>query len=409
MRSLKHLFLLSLLVLSTTVFAQKEVTYYGAIESIIINNCAVCHKPGGYGPFPLTTYKEVVNKGAFIGHVVKTRYMPPWKADPEFSSFKNERVLSESDIELVMNWIEADMPKGERTGTSPAIPDLMDNRTPDLVLEMNAPYQLSDESVEDYRFFNIPTNLEEDTYIQSIAYVPGNKQVVHHSRIMADTTNLIRGIDGLSEFDPQALEFQKNPLADEFLYGWVPGNLPLLYPPGTGKKLHANTDLILNIHYAPTSSKQEDRSRIELFFAKEKVDHEIKTLTITEKHITNKPFLLKAETQPTFYVSYIVEEDMNLVSLLPHMHYLGKSFKALAATPNGDAIPLIKIDDWDFNWQSSYLFKEPLFIPRGSTILIVADYDNTSNNPANPNDPVKDVGLGWNSTDEMMNLIFYYY
>ncbi|QNJ97112.1 c-type cytochrome [Constantimarinum furrinae] len=409
MKFLNILFIGCLFLISKTALAQQEVTYYGDIEPIIITNCAVCHKPGGYGPFPLTSFQEVKSKGSFIGHVVKTRYMPPWKADPEFSNFKNERVLSESDIQLVMDWIDGGMKKGERNAEAPIIPNLMENRTPDLVLEMNEPYQLSQESVEDYRFFNIPTHLKEDTYIESIAYVPGNKRFVHHSRIMADTTNLIRGIDGLSEFDPKALEFQKNPLADEFLYGWVPGNLPLLYPPGTGKKLYANTDLILNIHYAPTSSKQEDRSRIELFFAKEKVDHEIKTLTITEKDITNQPFLLKAETKPTFYVSYTVRENMNLVSLLPHMHYLGKSFKAIAATPKGEAIPLIKIDAWDFNWQSSYLLREPLLIPKGSTILIVADYDNTSENASNPNSPPKDVGLGWNSTDEMMNLIFYYY
>lgn len=397
------------LAITFSVYGQKEVTYYNDIEPVIINNCAVCHKPGGYGPFPLTSYEEVKNKGSFIGHVVKSRYMPPWKADPEFRHFKNERVLTESDIQLILNWIDNGMLQGERSGEKPKIPDLIENRKPDLVLEMNTPYQLSEESIEDYRFFNIPTNLPSDTYIQSINYVPGNKRYVHHSRIMADTTNLIRGIDGLSEFDPKAMEFQKNPLADEFLYGWVPGNLPLLYPPGTGKKLHANTDLILNVHYAPAASEQYDQSKITLYFAKEKVEKEIKTLAITEKDISNQPFFLRANTQPTFYVNYKVTEDMRLVSLLPHMHFLGKSFKAFAKTPEGEAIPLIKIDAWDFNWQSTYLFEEPLFIPKGSKILIVADYDNTSGNPINPNAPPKDVSLGWNSTDEMMNLIFYYY
>lgn len=391
------------------MYGQNKVTYYNDIEPIIINNCAVCHKPGGYGPFPLTSFKEVQSKGSFIAHVVKTRYMPPWKADPEFRHFKNERVLAESDIQRILDWIDDDMPKGRRTGKKPAIPDLVEDRKPDLVLEMNSPYVLSQEGIEDYRFFNVPTHLPNDTFIQAINYIPGNKRYVHHSRIMADTTNLIRGIDGLSEFDPKALEYQKNPLADEFLYGWVPGNLPLLYPPGTGKKLHANTDLILNIHYAPAASKQQDQSKIALYFAKEKVEKEIKTLTITEQHIANQPFLLKAGTKPIFYVSYPVKEDMKLVSLLPHMHFLGKSFKAFAKTPDGAVIPLIKIDSWDFNWQSTYLFEEPLYIPEGSKILITAEYDNTSENPINPNAPPKDVGLGWNSTDEMMNLIFYYY
>jgi hypothetical protein len=387
----------------------QEVTYYGDVEPIVINNCASCHKPNGYGPFPLTSYKEVKNKASFIAHVVKSKYMPPWKADPEFRSFQNERVLTDSEINTILDWVSGGMVKGKRHGPTPEIPDQMENRTPDLVLEMDKPYQLSDKGIEDYRFFNIPTNLPEDVFIKSITYVPGNKRQVHHSRIMADTTNLIRGINGLSEFDPKAITFQENPLADEFLYGWVPGNLPLLYPPGTGKKLYANTDLILNVHYAPTSRPQEDLSKIEIYFAKEEVDHEIKTLTITEEHISNQPFYMKAGSKPTFYVSYKIKEAMRLVSVLPHMHFLGKSFKALAVTPSGEEIPLIKIDAWDFNWQSTYMFKEVLNLPKGSLILIAAEYDNSAANPANPNEPPIDVKLGWNSTDEMMNLIFYYY
>lgn len=407
---MKRICLLFMALLSGSLsLLSQETTYYGEVENIIINNCASCHKPGGFGPFPLTSYKEVKDKATFIAHVVKTKYMPPWKADPEFRSFKNERILSEEDIQTILKWVSTGMPKGKRKGKRPSIPDQLEHRKPDLILEMNKPYTLSDEAIEDYRFFNIPTNLPEDVYLKSIAYVPGNKRQVHHSRIMADTTNLIRGIDGLSEFDPKALTFQKNPLADEFLYGWVPGNLPLLYPPGTGKKIAANTDLILNIHYAPTSKSQEDLSKIELYLAREEITNEVKTLTITEEAISNKPFYLKANTEPTFYVSYTTKEEMNLISVLPHMHFLGKSFKALAVAPSGEEIPLIKIDAWDFNWQSTYMFKEPLNLPKGSLILIVADYDNTATNPANPNTPPIDVKLGWNSTDEMMNLIFYYY
>lgn len=397
-----------LISIGCNTFAQ-ETTYYGNVENIINTNCASCHKPNGYGPFPLTSYKEVKNKGSFIAHVIQTKYMPPWKADPDFRSFKNERGLTDKEISTVLNWVKEGMPKGKRNGKPAPIPDILENRKPDLVLEMTEPYILSDKSIEDYRFFNIPSNLKEDTYIESIAFIAGNKRQVHHSRVMIDTTNIIRGINGLSEFDPKAMTYQKNPLADEFLYGWVPGNLPVLYPPGTGKKIYANSDFILNIHYAPSSSQQEDLSKIELYFAKEKVTHDIKTLAITEKNITNKPFYLKADTKPKFYVSYVIKEDMNLVSVLPHMHYLGKSFKASAITPNGEEIPLIKIDNWDFNWQTSYSYDETILLPKGSIILSEASYDNTQENPINPNSPPKDVGLGWNSTDEMMNLIFYYY
>jgi len=407
--NVKNLLLIALLILLIPTAAAQKTTYYGDVEDIINTNCVSCHKPNGYGPFPLTNYNEVKSKGSFITHVVETKYMPPWKADRDYRSFKNERGLTDKEINTLRKWFAEGMLKGKREGEPAPIQDNLGNRKPDLVLEMTEPYELSSESIEDYRFFSIPSNLKKDTYIESIAFIAGNKKQVHHSRVMIDTTNAIRGINGLSEFDPKAWEFQRNPLADEFLYGWVPGNLPVLYPPKTGKKIYANSDFILNIHYAPSSIKQEDLSRIELYFAKEKVEHEIKTLTITEKDISNKPFYIKANRKATFYVSYVIEEDVNLVSVLPHMHYLGKSFKVRAITPDRKEIPLIKIDDWDFNWQTSYLYKDPILLPKGTRILSVATYDNTDENPRNPNSPVKDVGLGWNSTDEMMNLIFYYY
>ncbi len=387
----------------------QEVEYYNDIEPIIIKNCAPCHQKNGYGPFSLTTFDEVKSKANFIKHVTQTKYMPPWKADPEFRSFKNERVLTDEEIKKIAQWVDAGMKKGKRKDLSPSIPKLNTLGEPDMVLTMSSTYELSDEAIEDFRFFHLPTDLENTTYIKAIEFEPGNKRYVHHSRIMADTTNKMSGIDGLAETDPKVLAYQKYPLADEFLYGWVPGNLPVSYPDGTGKKLFADTDLILNIHYSPSSLNVKDNSKIKLYFAKEEIKNEIKTLAIREGDISNQPFYIKANTVPTFYVSYIVPQNLNLVSILPHMHYLGKSFKALALSPEGEVIPLIKIDNWDFNWQSSYLFKEPLYIPKGSTILITAEYDNTPNNPANPNSPPIDVGYGWNSTNEMMNLVMYYY
>ncbi len=405
---MKSLSLLTFILLSYSLLGQ-EVTYFDNIETIVISKCAPCHKQGGYGPFPLTTYNEVKSKGSFIGHVTKTKYMPPWKADPEFQSYKNQIILADQEIDDIQKWISGGFKKGKEKGKRPEIKDLMVDRNADLVVEMKAPFELSDQAIEDYRFFNIPTDLKEDVYLKSVEFIPGNKQLVHHSRIMADTSNLMHDLDGMSEYDPEIKKFMTIPLADEFMYGWVPGNLPVLYPEGTGKKLYAGTDLLLNIHYAPSSKVDYDKSKIKLYYTKDPVEHEIKTLAIRETHISNQPFYLDAETVPTFYVSYTVEEEMNLVSILPHMHYLGKSFKALAVTPDGDAIPLIKIDEWDFNWQSTYLFNEVIKIPAQSIILVTATYDNTTENPANPNNPAIDVGYGWNTTDEMMNLVIYYY
>jgi Copper type II ascorbate-dependent monooxygenase, C-terminal domain len=396
---------LFLFILGKVLFAQ-TTTYYEHIEPIILNNCVPCHNPKGIGPFNLLTFGDVSSKGEFIAHVTKIKYMPPWKADLNFQSFKNERFLRQEDIDLIQNWVASGMPKGrKRKGKVAEVTTLKPQ--PDMTLSMNTSFQIPNTAVEEFRFFSIPTNLAQDVYLSGIDFVPGSKQV-HHSRIMADSTQKIRGINGLSEQDPAIKEFQKIPLADEFLYGWVPGNEGVKFPEGTGKKLVKGTDLILNIHYSPTSKEQQDKSSINLYFSKIPVSREVKTMTLRENDISNQPFFIPAQSQPTFYITYKVKEDISLISVLPHMHFLGKSFTALATTPSGETIPLIKIENWDFNWQSTYVYKTLLKIPAGSVILVVANYDNTSGNSANPYNPPKDAGYGWNSTDEMCNLIIYY-
>lgn len=404
-----YFFIIVVFLRHEIVFSQNRPTYYNDIAPIINIHCTECHKTGGLGPFPLTSFDEVKSKIKMITAVTQSGYMPPWQADPSFRSFKNERFLDSISINLLKKWFETGMKKGKKKNLIALNTKFTIKAIPDLILSMNKSYKLSDQSIEDYRFFNLPTNLPEDTYISSIEFVPGNRRTLHHSRIMVDTTNQLRGINGLSEFDSKALEYQKHPLADEFLYGWVPGNLPVSYPAGTGKRLYKNSDLILNIHYAPTSMKESDSSQIKIYFAKQKVEKEIKVLTIREGDISNQPFFIKANTKPVFYVSYTLNESINMVSIMPHMHFIGDSFKALAITPYGKAIPIIKIDEWDFNWQSTYLFETPEYLPKGTIILITATYDNTSSNLENPNVPPKDIGYGWGSTDEMMNFIIYYY
>ena len=226
---------------------------------------------------------------------------------------------------------------------------------------------------------------------------------------MVDSTGTMAAIDGISEDDPQLRNFQKTPLADEFLYGWVPGNDRVTFPAGAAKLIRAGSDLILNIHYSPSAKADQDQSEVHIYFAQKPVERIVHTLTLTEKNITNQPFKLFADTKPTFYMNYgPLPDTVQLLSVLPHMHKLGQSVRAFAITPDGDAQNLIKIDSWDYNWQLTYFFRKPLVLPKGSTIIVEAHYDNSDQNPLNPSHPAKTVGYGWNSTDEMMNMVFYY-
>ncbi|MFT4784972.1 MAG: hypothetical protein ACI9I8_000079 [Cellvibrionaceae bacterium] len=403
------LYVLLLATRSLLMGQDLDQTYYRDIQPIIYQNCVQCHQPGQSGPFSLLTYEDLANRSNMIQYVIKNRYMPPWYADPTYQNYLNERGLTDKEIESIVDWIKSGKVAGIPVDTL-EIPDgLIPNKSPDLRVEMNNVYQIPAKGIDDFRFFHMPTNIEEDKYLQAIEFIPGNSRYVHHSRIMADTTNNIEGIDGLSEMDPSVYDFQKVPLADDFLYGWVPGNFPLFFPDGVGKKLYANTDLVLNIHYAPSSSIQSDRSAIQLYFSKKKVKREVQTMILRENDIVNQPFFLPADQKPTFFIqSDTIESDISLISVMPHMHYLGKSFESYAVTLASDTIPLIRIPKWDFNWQTMYQFEGYLKIPAGSVIYAIAAYDNTVNNPLNQYFPPRNVTYGWRTVDEMMNLVFYY-
>ncbi|GAB3023491.1 monooxygenase [Spirosoma pulveris] len=398
-------------------------TYAADIQPIITQHCAPCHHPGGLGPFSLLTYEDVAKRGKFVAKVTQIRYMPPFPADRQFQHYANERGLSESEINTIRAWVQGGMVRGkEQKKTSQGqgaegsltnkessiLTPLPPVRTPDLVLRMK-PYGIRGDAREDFRYFHIPMGLLQDIWVEAIEFVPGNRKLLHHSRLMIDSTGTMAGIDGITEEDPRLRDFQKTPLADEFLYGWVPGNDRVTFPEGAAKRIRAGSDLILNIHYSPSAKADQDQSEVRLYFARKPVERVVKTLTLTENNVTNQPFQLPANTKPTFYMNYgPLPDTIRLLSVLPHMHRLGKSVRAFAITPDGNVINLIKIDAWDYNWQLSYFFQNPLVLPKGTTIIAEASYDNTDQNPINPNRPARTVGYGWSSTDEMMNLVFYY-
>lgn len=389
--------------------AQKGVDYYKDIQPIIQSRCAYCHRPGTAAPFALLTYDDVRKRGEFISQVTSSRYMPPWKADNAFQSYKNQRSLTDQEIALIRTWVSAGMPKGKKKkGAAVEVPGPLE--VPDLSVTMPAAYEIQTNSQDDYRFFNLPTDLPEDKFISKIEFVPGNAKLVHHSRLMTDTTHKVRAIHGLSANDKGISEFEKYPPLDKFLYGWVPGNFPISFPAGTGKKLFKDTDIILNIHYSPNArERQSDRSTINFYFAKGPINREVFSLAIAEENISNPPFIIRANEKPVFYSSFgPIPVDITLLGVLPHMHYLGKTFKAFAVTPGDSAVHLIKIDNWDFKWQDTYQFKHLLHLPKGSVILMEATFDNTTSNPSNPNIPPKDVTYGWNSASEMMDMVLYY-
>lgn len=395
----------------TCLFAQK-ITFTEHIASIIHQNCTPCHRSGEVGPFSLITYEDVAKRGKFIQKVTESRYMPPWRADHDFAEFKEVRKLTIGQISLIRLWVQDGMPQG------PKIDLILPNfnagtqlkEKPDLSLKLNKSFNIPINNKEEYYLFSLPTNLKENKFVKAIEFRPGNKRLVHHSRISVDTTQIMRITNGKSIDDSTIAKYGKIKMKEEFWSGWVPGNNPILYPYGVAKELTAGSDLLINIHYAPNLlDKELDSSFVNLYFAREPIKYDLKTFILMEKDITNLPFEIPADSVITFYAKSVeLPYEITMLSVQPHMHLLGKSLRSFAITPGGDLIPLIKISNWDFDWQMTYQYKEELKIPIGSVIYAEVTYDNTTKNPRNSFSPPQKISAGWNSTQEMFNLIFQY-
>lgn len=391
-------------------FSQSSPTYYQDIQPILQKNCIPCHRVGEAAPFSLETYEDVYKRADFIKTVTETRYMPPWFADPTFRHFKNERILTEAEIKTIADWVAGGAKKGKAPKESmPAIVQTAFPK-PDFVFKMNPAFTAPGDGKEQFRLFIIPTHTQEDYYVRGIDFRPGNLKMAHHARIMLDTTHGFRPDNGAEVRDDVMPTTNIGvELASYFWHGWVPGNFLNLYPEGMGKRFHKDSDLLLNMHYSPVSRPETDVSSVLVYLTKEKPRRVVKNFILDEGWIMNQPFVIPPNETITFFMrSPLVPADISLITVLPHMHLLGKSFRSFAITPDGDVINLIKIDQWNFNWQMTYQYPNLVKIPKGSVVYAEAVYDNTSGNPRNPFFPPRATTTGWGTFDEMMNLIFEY-
>lgn len=396
-------------VFYSQISRSQTIDFQSDIQPIIQKNCSPCHYAGGPAPFSLTSYKDLVKRKEFIKIVTETRYMPPWFADNDFQTYHNTRTLSQKEIDIIGKWATQSNENADFTAIKWA-PDLPSNYIGQSIeIPFNKPFTIQDDNTEQFRVFVLPTNINQPTFIKGIDFIPGYKPVAHHNRIMIDTTRKLRADDGIEVGASSEFERLNIKLADQFWYGWVPGKQAIFYPKGMARILPAQSDLVINMHYAPSSRRVEDLSKVVLYPINEKdtINRIVQTYVMDEQSIVNQPFEIKADTVIKFYMrSPIIPYDISVLSVLPHLHLLGKNVKCYAISTEGELIPLIKIDDWNFNWQMNYQFKNLLKIPKGSVIFAEAEFDNTKSNLKNPFNPPQNIKYGWGTKDEMFNLIF---
>ncbi len=381
------------------------VTFSRDIAPIIYKNCTPCHRPGESGPFSLLTYDDAKRHASQIADVTKRRFMPPWLPQAGYGKFEEERGLTEKQIALISEWVREGALPGPPGGTPvPKFSSEWQLGPPDLILHVAQPYNLPADGSEVFWNFIVPVPIKTTRWVRAMEVRPGNPRVFHHANVIIDRSGSARrqektagaGFPGMdltveeSTFDP-----------DGHFLSWKPGSAPVVEPDGMAWRAEPGMDLVLNVHLRPTGKPEVVNPEIGLYF--------------TDKPQDKFPMLVQLEHDGAIDIKpgdhdFMVTDnftcplDLTVLAIYPHAHYLAKLMEGYATLPDGTRKWLIRIPDWDLNWQGVYRLKEPVHLPRGTVVSMRYHYDNSSENVRNPNNPPKEVKAGIRATDEMGHL-----
>ena len=420
-----RIILISFFALISLAGSGQIFTYYKDVAPIIEAKCATCHRPGESAPFPLLTYNDVAKRATFIKDVVKSKFMPPWKADPHYVLYGNDRSLTKNEIETIVKWVDAKAPAGKQVkkSASAAYYPSAYPRKPDLVLKYGNPIAIKGDNTERFVVYKIPFDLADASNVEGIEFFCTNKKLIHHANysihpVDDPSIDLYNTIDHLSLTDDDRTKYQAYlPYKRQIAYysGWIPGASYEQYPKNIGWIMPKRGVILLTVHYSPLIKDDTTSLGVNLFFTKEPVLRKVKVISfgsggIGEQEITPNFYIEKDSIQKFRLTLMNPREDMSILYVWPHMHYIGKEFLSYGLTPLYDTIKLVHIPRWDFRWQEIYRFKKLVKIPKGSKLIIEGTYDNTSSNPFNPYSPPRPISStgDMRSTDEMMTLIMVY-
>lgn len=420
------------------VLLPEKVTWAEHIAPILYRECSPCHRQAEAGSFPIENYTQAKSKAALIRFSTQSGYMPPWPADPAYTHFAGERVLTETEKALIKKWVDEGMPRGDSL-KEPPFPAFYQGSyfgKPDLVIRAREAVRISGNGQDLFLIWKFPYAIEKDTLVDVVEFVPHRRKLVHHVNGHLVSYDATRGFNYMSGIQVQGdtreallkvYEAMHIPYTDgrkpeyptltpNVVY-YLPGYLPPQYPEDVGGfRLKKNGLFLLNnIHYGPSNADLWDSSYINVFFRKTPlkrslVESQLGTFGLSK---TEPELKIPPNTVKTFHTQYSLSQDISLLSVNPHMHLIGKSYLAYALRPNGDTVPLIRIPKWDFRWQYYYTFKHPLKLEKGSSIHVFGTFDNTAQNPNNPNHPPKEINEGngiesMKTSEEMFQFIFTY-
>ena len=428
--------LLAICLAATPPAPNTNVTFTHDVAPILYKHCVGCHHPNDIAPMSLLTYKDARPWAASIRQAVLSGKMPPWKADPHFGKWSNDPRLSDTEVAALKAWIDGGKLEGDPRDMPP-LPDFPDGwkiGKPDAIITI--PEQTIEGSGPDeYVYLNVPTNFKEDRWIVASELRPGNRRIVHHAHVFVvdppdpnkttgpkatsldpqkEYANWLKIKQGTIEWvRPEAPVIDNGCSVDDngtfpgshtsdlgsLISSYLPGREADVYPEGTARKIPAGATINFQIHYSHTTGKKEvDATSVGLIFAKEPPRQVSRRIDLS-----NHMFMIPAgDSEHSVTECHTFNKDILVTSLTPHMHLRGKSMRIVADLPTGERKTLLYVPAYSFNWQITYRTEEPIFLPKGTRVEILATFDNSANNPLNP-DATKPVRWGSASETEMMD------
>ena len=382
--------------------ATGSVTFSKDVAPILQKNCQGCHRPGEAAPMSLRTYQEARPWAKAMKQAVLTKKMPPWFADGQYGHFRNDRSLPQKDIDTLVSWVDAGAPEGDPKDLPQPVAfiDGWNIGQPDMVLEMPEPFQVPASGTIEYQYVVLPYKFTEDRWVQMAEVRPGNRAMVHHviAYIRDGSSKWMRDKKPGELFVPEADANGNRPsLNGDLLSGFAPGLPPSILEPGQGRLIKAGSDIVLQLHYTANGHAGEDRTKVGVVFCKQAPHERVMTLAASNSKFTIPPGDPNYEVDASFELGH----DAKLSALLPHMHLRGKDFQYRLVYPSGETETILRVPHYDFGWQLWYQPVSDIVLPKGTQIAATAHFDNSVNNPHNP-DSTKAVKWGDQSWEEMM-------
>jgi hypothetical protein len=380
-------------------------TFYKDVLPILQEHCQSCHRPGEPAPMPLVTYDQTKPWAQEISSEVKMKMMPPWFADPRFGHFAEDPSLAAEQIAAISAWADSGAPVGNIKDAPPPrqwttgwnIPD------PDVVVTMPKPVAIPAEGQIEYTYEIVPTHFTEDKWVQMVEVRPSSAEHIHHAvvYIRAPDSRWLQHAPVGEPFTASTLadpeeRLQAHETTSDLLLVYAPGSSPDKWPDGMAKFVPAGSDLVFQMHYTTNGKAASDETSVGIVFAKSPPKQRVVTLQLNNHALLIPPGAANFRVE----VEGTLPNDATLLSLFPHMHLRGKRFEYDIVHDDGSVEILLRVN-YHFHWQLSYKLAEPRLLKAGTRLRAVAWYDNSKNNPHNP-DPTQLVKWGDQTSDEMM-------